>query len=101
MKRLTLWLMLCACGILAAPAADYHVDSRLGNDATDGLSPKTAWQSLAKINEAKLLPGDRVLFHAGSVWRGQLVVKCQGMIGGPIRFESYGKGSRPRIAGRA
>jgi hypothetical protein len=97
MKQVSMWILATIGAAMAATAADYHADSRTGDDSQDGLTPKKAWRSLAKVNEASLQPGDRVLFHAGSVWTGQLVVKCRGNLGGPIRFESFGSGARPRI----
>lgn len=82
---------------VGAQATDYHVDSRLGDDSADGRSPDQAWRSLDKVNAAQFAPGDRVLFHAGGVWSGQLRVTAQGAVGRSIEFRAHGKGPRPRI----
>jgi hypothetical protein len=96
---LTSWVAIfLAAGLPAAlRAADCHVDSRSGNDSGDGLTPATAWSTLAKVNAADLKAGDRVLFHAGSVWSGQLCVTAKGEPGRPVLFLAYGEGPRPRI----
>ena len=78
-------------------AADYHLDSRAGDDARDGLTPTTAWRTLDKVNAATFQPGDRVLFRSGSAWSGQLRITAQGEPGRPIVFRAYGEGPRPRI----
>ncbi len=96
---LTSWVVIFFAAVLPAglPAADYHVDSRSGEDSRVGLTPATAWGTLAKVNAADLKPGDRVLFHAGSVWSGQLCVTAKGEPERPVSFLAYGEGSRPRI----
>ena len=78
-------------------AADYHADSQGGDDARDGLTPQNAWRTIERVNEAVLKPGDRVLFHAGGVWSGQLHVTARGEPGRPIVFQAFGTGARPRI----
>ena len=95
MKSLwSLWLSLVPASLLAV---DYHADSRNGEDARDGLTPESAWRSLERVNEARLKPGDRVLFHAGGAWSGQLRVTARGEPGRPIVFQASGAGPRPRI----
>lgn len=91
--------LLLALFTWSAPAAQYHVDSRSGDDANPGTSGQKPWRSLEKVNSAKYVPGDRVLFHAGGTWTGQLVISAQGAPGRPVVFEPEGKGPRPCIAG--
>ena len=67
--RLGRCLLVCLLPAIA-PAADYHVDSRNGDDAGDGLAPERAWKTLDRVNGASFRPGDRVLFRTGSVWPG-------------------------------
>jgi hypothetical protein len=75
----------------------YYV-SRAGSDANAGTSAPAAWASLAKVNAANLLPGDRVLFEAGKMFVGTLVPRTSGTESAPIVFSSYGVG-RATIAG--
>ena len=49
----------------------YYV-SENGCDDNDGLSPKTAWRTNAKVSEAALCEGDAVLFERGGLFRGQI-----------------------------
>ena len=45
----------------AVSATTYYLDSEGGNDANDdGVIPATAWQTLAKANDLKPQPGDKV-----------------------------------------
>ncbi|MDO5308252.1 MAG: right-handed parallel beta-helix repeat-containing protein [Planctomycetia bacterium] len=80
----------------AVLATEYYVDSLEGDDAQDGLTPQSAWLTLARVNRACLSPGDAVLFRSGRLWRGRLVTHS-GEEGAPIRYGSYGQGEAPRI----
>jgi hypothetical protein len=80
-------------------AATYYVDSVAGSDRNTGAAPTASWQTLAKVNAARLRPGDRVLLKAGAVWRGQLAPASSGTPAAPIVIGRYGKGPRPRIDG--
>jgi hypothetical protein len=97
------YVVLALAAGLPLAAATYYVDSARGADVNSGNSPAAAWQTVARVNTARLRPGDRVLFKAGSVWRGQLVPSASGSPASPIVISRYGKGPRPRIdaAGQA
>lgn len=69
--RLLLTSLLLIVGSLAEAATTYFVSSA-GNDRHDGLTPDTAWKSLAKVSRQALEPGDSVRFRAGDVFEGQL-----------------------------
>jgi len=77
----------------------YYVDSRSGNDANSGTSATRAWKTLQKVNSIVFKAGDRILFKAGSVFRGQLKPQGQGRKGALIEIDQYGKGAKPRIEG--
>jgi len=77
----------------------YYVDSAGGNDSNPGTSPVGAWKSLAKVNSATFLPGDRIRLRSGSLWQGQLWPKGSGREGLPIIIDMYGGGVRPAIHG--
>ncbi len=97
-------LSLCAFFALAASplvasATTYYVEAGHGSDVDSGTTAATAWQSLGRVNRAHLSPGDRVLFHSGEVWHGQLVPTASGSSGKPIIFDRYGSGVLPLVAG--
>src|SRR3954462_9319193 len=48
-------------------AATYYV-SATGNDNAGGTSVATAWKSIARVNQADLNPGDKVLFEGGKTF---------------------------------
>jgi hypothetical protein len=71
----------------------YYVSS-VGNDANDGFSIATAWQTIAKINTVNFRPGDKILFEGGSTFTGsvQLDQNDIGAANNPILISSYGSG---------
>ena len=72
----------------------FYVDSETGDDAASGLAPDRAWKSLEKVSTASILPGERVLFRRGGLWRGQLFLKG-GREGAPVFYGAYGDGPLP------
>lgn len=79
-------------------ATNYYMDAIYGNDQNDGTSPYYAWQSIDKVNQAKLLAGDSVLFKRGQTFRGNLF-PVSGSASGNITYGAYGKGAKPKVLG--
>jgi hypothetical protein len=77
-------------------AADFH-GAPDGDDTNTGASPRTAWQSLERVNRHAFHPGDAVLLKSGGVWKGQLRPQGSGTEGKPIRLDRYGDGPLPVI----
>ncbi len=75
----------------------YYINANTGQDTNAGTSRKAPWRTLARVNRQIFKPGDRVLFRAGDIWRGQLNLRGQGTAGMPIRVDSYGPGALPEI----
>lgn len=100
MQRLLCVACLGVMGLATAAGAaqTYYVDAVAGSDAADGATPGTAWQSLEKVNTAKLGPGDSVLFRCGQIWRGSLKPQS-GAAGTPVTYGGYGKGAKPALLG--
>lgn len=92
------WTLSLAAVVLAAEPrtapATFYVDSIQGRDDADGTAPASAWRTLQRVNEAALIPGDRVLFRRGCVWRGSLRLRS-GNPGMPVTFGAYGEGEKP------
>lgn len=69
----------------------YYI-SQNGNDNNDGLSIKTAWRSIAKVNHTILKAGDKVLFEGGSIFKG--TIQLDSLDGGtaknPVIITSFG-----------
>lgn len=98
LKAIRLALFLTLVFALDVRAADYYVDSENGSDASDGLSPAAAWQTLDAVNVTKFLPGDRVLFRRGGLWRGRLKLAF-GDESARLVYSAYGEGEKPRLYG--
>ena len=79
-----------------AYAANYYVDSALGNDSWSGKlpaavnspSPNGPWQSLNRLATATLSPGDVVELKCGSKWIQTLRLKNSGTPERPIVIRS-------------
>ena len=79
---------------------NYYIDSISGNDANNGLSAATAWQSLTNVNKTAYKPGDSILFKCGCTWSGVILHPSgSGTSGNPIVISKYGDGSLPQING--
>jgi hypothetical protein len=89
---------LAWAGVSQANGTAYYVDCA-GNDANDGLTPATAWLTLAKAQAALLQPGDSLLFQRGCVWEGAgpnlFTAAWNGAPGAPITLGAYGEGANP------
>ena len=69
----------------------YYISSLNGDNNADGTSPGTAWESVMKINDITLQPGDKVLLERGSVFNYQyLHIKGSGSAENPIIIGTYG-----------
>ncbi len=75
----------------------YYVDAVNGNDSNDGKTPQTAVKSITRVNSIMFHPGDKLLFHCGQTWAGELMPKGSGAEGSPIIIKSYGSGPKPVI----
>ncbi|MBQ7821906.1 MAG: S-layer homology domain-containing protein [Clostridia bacterium] len=71
----------------------YYI-SESGNDDNDGLSPATAWKSIAKVNSFAFNPGDGVFFKRGDTFRldGVALDALSG-----VTYSAYGEGAKPRF----
>lgn len=97
LQKKSLYLLL---GLLVLPISahsiTYYVSSVSGNDANDGMSETSPWQTIAKINEVIFEDYSTILFKRGEVFRGAISSK-KFPIG--LTFGAYGNGENPIIAG--
>ena len=101
MKKIIFLLFLIP--FIAKGGNNYYF-SNSGSDSytsTQAKNPSTPWKSIAKLNSffASLSPGDSVLFKAGEVFYGAIIVGRSGSSGLPIVISSYGIGAIPVIIG--
>ncbi|RIH63746.1 right-handed parallel beta-helix repeat-containing protein [Mariniphaga sediminis] len=68
-----------------------------GNDDNTGLTKKTAWKTLERVNRETFHPGDAILFESGGTWNGHLRPLGSGERGKMITISSYEEGSMPVI----
>lgn len=89
--------------LFLAPAATFaggtYYVSPDGNDAADGLTPATAWASVAKVNATTFTPGSQILFARGGEWRQSLSASSSGSAQDPIVYGAYGNGPKPKFWG--
>src|SRR5262245_24480394 len=77
----------------ASTGLTYYV-SATGDDAADGTSPATAWQTLNRATAAILPPGTQVLLEGGAGFAGPLALTQEdaGDPGNPVYVGTYGQG---------
>ncbi|MBA3709579.1 MAG: right-handed parallel beta-helix repeat-containing protein, partial [Planctomycetes bacterium] len=92
-------LLIGAVAAHGSAATAYYLDSSGGNALQDGLTPTTAWRSLAQVNARTFGPGDSIAIRRGTVYAGTLAPGGSGAVGAPIVLTAYGSGARPRIDG--
>ncbi len=88
--------MLCVTAF-AVNGTTYYVDSENGNDTNNGLTPITAFKSLAKINTMTFSAGDTILLKAGEEFLSPFVPQGNGTQSNPITISSYGTGEKPLV----
>ncbi|MGB2868309.1 MAG: T9SS type A sorting domain-containing protein [Bacteroidota bacterium] len=93
----TCLVMLVEYGV--SQSISYYLDSFGGNDAFDGKSRITAWQSFANINTREFQAGDTIYLRAGSIWTDHLSLHGSGTKAHPIVVDVYDGTLKPRIDG--
>lgn len=97
----TIFIQFLFLGCLPAQQNDthrYYINSQTGNDNNYGMSVKTPWKSLKKLEEIAFHPGDSILFAKTSVFQGGLTFKSSGKAERPIVMSNYGTGSLPSFS---
>jgi hypothetical protein len=80
----------------AAAARHFYLDCGAAQNG-DGLSPQSAWNSVAALNATAFSPGDVIALRRGTTCHGSLAPVGSGADGAPIRLTAYGEGARPRM----
>jgi hypothetical protein len=76
----------------------FFVDPTTGNDAADGLSPKTAWRTWGQF-QAKAQPGSSLLLKRGCMFSLPLPL-LGGTVDAPVIYGAYGEGAKPVLESR-
>jgi endonuclease/exonuclease/phosphatase family metal-dependent hydrolase len=85
--------------LLVGGGKTYYLDGDAGDDQNNGTKSEAAWRTLAAVNARVFVPGDRILFKAGTNYAGQLKPKGSGAKGRSIIIDMYCQGRKPRIDG--
>jgi len=99
LKKLLYLLLLTGLALvppLTVQSATYYVSSSTGNDANDGISESTPWQTIGKVNEVTFDENSSILFKREDIFRGA-ISSYKFQTG--LTFGAYGSGDNPIIAG--
>lgn len=88
-------LVIALSSPLVAPGISYYIDSNNGNDANNGTSDLSPWQTISRIQNTVLIPGDVVRFKRGSSYTVPFFVNYSGTAGAYITITDYGDGGAP------
>jgi hypothetical protein len=101
-KKIVLFILVVA---MPGWATEYYVSSSGGNDANNGTSAATPWQTFGgvgnHINAGTFREGDVIYLKRGDTWNEQLIPPSAGTLGSPIQFDAYGAGQAPVITAAA
>ncbi|MEP6588191.1 MAG: right-handed parallel beta-helix repeat-containing protein [Polaromonas sp.] len=82
-------------------AETYYVDNA-GNDNNSGLSPATAWKTLARVNKGTFGAGANILLAAGQTFTGNIFLySLKGTAAAPITISSQAGGIATIISSAA
>ncbi len=103
-SKAILLIVFLHCSISNLQAARYYFSTTAGDDSRSSVAAQNAatpWQSVNKLNSFfnQLNPGDSVLFKAGEIFYGSIVINKSGSAGAPIIFSVYGGNEKPQITG--
>ncbi len=102
-------VVLSVCAASPVWANIYCVNNVIGNDVNPGIaligkdcsacldSAVAPWNTLNKVNNTFLQPGDRICLAANNVWHEQLIISFSGNANAPIIYDEYGSGALPQI----
>jgi len=79
----------------------YYIDSSNGSDTNDGLSPKTAWKTVNKVNQSWSIidTGDDILFKRGEIFNdATLNIEKGGTESDSLVIGAYGSGEKPILS---
>lgn len=95
MKRIYHLFILCILGVTVferSYAIDYYVNPNTGDDTNDGLSVNTPFETLTKISDLILQPGDTVFLMDGTYTnpgKTVLTISESGTENARITFQNY------------
>ncbi|BAP54963.1 hypothetical protein THII_0666 [Thioploca ingrica] len=92
-------VLILAPFLPAHGATTYYFSSSGGNDANDGLSESSPWQSLDKLNATKFPNDTTLLFKSGDVFRGGIDLNAKNAKTSGLSANAYGTGAKPVISG--
>ncbi len=85
----------CPSGNYSCLSGTKYYVSNQGDDSFDGVTPDTAWKTIARLSQVQFQPGDSVYFAAGSTFTEKFDFSFSGNELEPIVITTYGSGEKP------
>jgi hypothetical protein len=86
-------VVLPGCTKSESGSKTFYINNISGNDANDGLSPKSAWKSLDRAGAMTYKPGDKLLLAKGCTFYGKLELKGGVTEQEPVVVSAYDSGN--------
>ncbi len=85
--------VILAGGVTSSVSAATYYVRQHGNDRARGVTSATAWRTVARVNRARLKPGDIVRFEGRAEFTDTtLIPRVSGTPSNPITYSSFGQG---------
>ena len=89
-SQIALFVLMCMGA--SVHAENYYVNNA-GNDSNSGLSPATAWKTLARVNKGTFKAGASILLAGGQTFTGNIFLySLKGTAAAPITISSQAGG---------
>jgi parallel beta-helix repeat protein len=98
MKNILFIILFAGCSL--SWAATYYVDYSNGLNTNNGISPASAWKNCpgdasatGVPASAQIVPGDKILFKGGVIYKGETSVRWSGSVSSQIIYDGNSAGT--------
>jgi arylsulfatase A-like enzyme len=98
-SKIHFFIIFLFCVSITSNATNYYINSEIGKDINKGTSKQQSFETVNRVNQLQLKPGDSILFASGQKFKGMLtIINTKGTLKLPIvisYFTYKGKTEKP------